>query len=109
MKILAENIFLPLILLFSFTAYGQDVNNIDSLKNVLHEQKEDTNKIKTLCDLSISYRFYYPDSGLAYGQQAMKLAKKLDYQKGIADSKLMIYKRRIRAKLICTLLNDALA
>jgi len=83
MKILAGNIFLPLILLFSFTAYGQDVNNIDSLKNVLHEQKEDTNKIKTLCDLSISYRFYYPDSGLAYGQQALKLAKKLDYEVGI--------------------------
>lgn len=83
MKILIRNIVLFLISLFSFTAYGQPLGNIDSLKNVLHEQKEDTNKVKTLYFLSISYRLHYPDSSLAYAQQGLELAETLDYEVGI--------------------------
>jgi two-component system sensor histidine kinase UhpB len=83
MKILIPNIVLFFISFASFTAYGQQPDNIDSLKNVLHEQKEDTNKVKTLYYLSISYRLYHPDSSLAYAQQALKLAEILHYEMGI--------------------------
>lgn len=83
MKSLTRNIVLFLISLSSITAYGQYNGNTDSLKNVLHEQKEDTNKVKTLYYLSSSYRLYYPDSSLACAQQALKLAETLDYEVGI--------------------------
>lgn len=83
MKILTQNIVLFLISLSSFTAFGQYVSNTDSLKYVLHEQKEDTNKVKTLFQVSQSYRLYYPDSSLTYAQQALALAETLDYEVGI--------------------------
>ena len=51
-------------------------------KRVLHEQKEDTNKVKTLFHLSRSYRLHYPDSSLAYAQHALELAEILDYEWG---------------------------
>jgi signal transduction histidine kinase len=82
MKIIARNIVLIVISVSSFTAYGQQLSNIDSLKKALHEQKEDTNKTKTLYHLSISYRLYHPDSSLAYAQQALKLAERLHYEVG---------------------------
>jgi len=83
MKPLTRNIGLFLISLCSFTAYGQHPDNTDSLKNVLREQKEDTNKVKTLFHLSRSYRFYNPDSSLAYAQQALELSEVLVYEVGI--------------------------
>lgn len=83
MKILTRNIVLFLVSLFPFTAYGQHLGTIDSLKNVLHEQKEDTNKVRTLFHLSSAYRLHHPDSSLAYAQQSLELAEILDYEVGI--------------------------
>ncbi|HTF27542.1 MAG TPA: tetratricopeptide repeat protein, partial [Flavitalea sp.] len=83
MKALSRNIILFFISMFSFTAYAEHSDNTDSLNNVLREQREDTNKVKTLFHLSRSYRFYYPDSSLAYAQQALELAEVLDYEVGI--------------------------
>ncbi len=60
-----------------------DGATIDSLKRVLASQKEDTNKVVTLFDLSRSYRWSDPDSSLVYGQRALALAEELDYEVGI--------------------------
>jgi tetratricopeptide (TPR) repeat protein len=77
------------LLLSSFTAFTQargwtgGRESVDSLKKVLATQIADTNKVKTLFRLSASYRWYYPDSSLAYAQQALELGEILDYEVGI--------------------------
>ncbi len=90
MKTSVRNIILFSIpLLCSFTAYTQsrdwyrDKSGVDSLKKVLATQIADTNKVKTLARLSASYRWHYPDSSLAYAQQALELAEILNYEVGV--------------------------
>ncbi len=90
MKTSVLNIVLFFFLLpSSFTAFTQTRGwtagreSVDSLKKVLATQLEDTNKVKTLFRLSASYRWYYPDSSLAYAQQALELAEILDYEEGV--------------------------
>ena len=55
----------------------------DSLKNALAGQKEDTNKVKLLTNLSSAYAISYADSGVYFGQQALNLAEKLNFESGI--------------------------
>jgi signal transduction histidine kinase len=82
-------VLFSILILCSFTAYTQargwyeGRSGVDSLKKVLATQIADTNKVKTLSRLSSSYRLYYPDSSLAYAQQALELAEILDYEVGI--------------------------
>ncbi|HKO81374.1 MAG TPA: ATP-binding protein [Chitinophagaceae bacterium] len=91
MKILTRNIALLLISLSSLTAYGQHLGKIDSLKKVLKEQKNDTNKVKSLYNLSFSYvAGSYPDTALVYSQQALDLAEKLNYEPGIFWSEITL-------------------
>jgi two-component system NtrC family sensor kinase len=75
-------ILFSILLLYLFAAYTQ-TQWVDSVKKVLSTQKEDTNKVTTLINLSGAYRFSYPDSGLVYAQKALSLAEKLNKsQKG---------------------------
>lgn len=91
MKILIRNIVLFLISFSSFTTYGQHLGKIDSLKKVLKEQKNDTNKVKSLYNLSFSYvAGSYPDTALVYSQQALDLAEKLNYEPGIFWSEITL-------------------
>lgn len=91
MKTSVRNIVLFSILLLSFTGYSQHLGNIDSLKNVLRYQKEDTNKVKLLYNLSFSYvAGSYADTALVYGQQALELAERLNYESGIFWSEITI-------------------
>ena len=83
MKGSLRNIFLCSFLhLFSFAAYTQN-NYIDSLKKVLIAQKEDTNKVNTLGSLSFAYAFTEPGASIAYAQQALNLAEKLNFEPGV--------------------------
>jgi two-component system sensor histidine kinase UhpB len=91
MKKSVQNIFLFSILLCSLAAHPQSLHNTDSLKKALHEQKEDTNKVKLLYNLSFSYAAgSYADTALAYGQRALDLAEKLNYEPGIFWSEITI-------------------
>lgn len=85
MKTLARDIILFSILLLPlFRTYGQDLENIDSLKKALYKQKDDTNKVQSLYNISFSYvAGSYADTALVYAQQAMDLAEKLNYEPGI--------------------------
>jgi signal transduction histidine kinase len=56
---------------------------IDSVRKAAAIQKEDTNKIWTLRNLSDYYVFNDPDSGIIYAKQALTLAQKLKYDRGI--------------------------
>lgn len=75
-----------ILLLHSFSAYTQTAW-LDSVKNALTTQKEDTTRLYTLVSLSYSYQLYYPDSGLVYAQKALALAEKLDDDNGIFASR----------------------
>lgn len=56
---------------------------IDSVKKVSVTQKEDTGKVWTLNSMSAYYTFNDPDSGIICAKQALALAEKLHYDKGI--------------------------
>ncbi len=83
MQASARNIYtFAFIFLCSVSAYAQP-QWIDSIKKTLVTQKQDSNKVWTLKDISSYYSFNDPDSGLEYATQALALSEKLKYDKGI--------------------------
>jgi len=80
------HIILFLLLPLSVIARKQGQASIDSLLNELAtgSNKEDTNKVKLLNDLSINLSSVDPERGIKYGQQAVDLATKLGWAKGRA-------------------------
>ena len=57
---------------------------IDSLLSQLPKTNEDTNKVMLLNDLSLTYYSINPEEGLKFGKQALVLAEKLNWKKGMA-------------------------
>lgn len=91
MNIRAFNIVLFSILLHPLSAHTQSLHNTDSLRKALFVQKEDTNKVKLLYNLSFSYTAgSYADTALVYAQRALDLAEKLNYEPGIFWSEITI-------------------
>jgi len=81
--------FLPILLLYLVAAgrgyarlQGQPL--IDSLLKELPKQKEDTNKVYMLHNLSFAYYSTDPDEGIKYGRQSLELATRLNWKKGMA-------------------------
>jgi len=84
MQTSVRNNVLFFILLASIPVNAQKLFDPDSAKEVLLSQKEDTNKVKLLYNLSFSYcAGSYADTALVYAQQALDLAEKLEYDRGI--------------------------
>ena len=69
-------------LVLSYTIHAQ-THWLDSLKKTEATQKPDSNKIWTLLTISDYYIFNDPDSGMLYAKQALELAEKLQFDKGI--------------------------
>jgi len=63
-----------------------NASQIDSLESVLKTTNRDTVKVGVLNELLQEYRNKRPDKALEYGSQALTLAQKLNYNKGIARS-----------------------
>lgn len=59
---------------------------IDSLLAELPNAKGDTNHVNLLTSLSFKYRSINPDKGIEYGEEAISLSTKLDWEKGLASS-----------------------
>jgi signal transduction histidine kinase len=57
---------------------------LDSLEKRLGEQKEDSSKVLLLGTLAYSYAFREAEKGVYYGQQGLRLAEKINYEKGRA-------------------------
>jgi two-component system, NarL family, sensor histidine kinase UhpB len=74
--------FLSVLMLYSITAVAQK-SWIDSVRRVAATQKPDTNKVWTLGAMSNYYAFNDPDSGILCAKQALALAEKLQFNKGI--------------------------
>lgn len=71
-------------------AQKQGQAKIDSLLQELPKQKEDTNKVNLLNNLSNTYSNNNTDEGIKYGQVSVALAEKLNWKKGIANANLNI-------------------
>ena len=81
-----KNLAATLITILSITVAEAQPSNqfyIDSLKHELTIAKEDTNKVHLLFRLSAFYVQSSADTGIAYLQQALDLAKKINFQEGI--------------------------
>ncbi len=57
---------------------------IDSLKLEIPRAKTDSDKVKLLKDISIGYMNVNPDEGISYGMQALALAERIQWKRGIA-------------------------
>jgi len=62
-------------------AVGQ-TRETDSLKRLLSKTSEDTNRVVLLSQLGFTYRFTKTDSCIILTEQALNLARKLNYRKG---------------------------
>jgi hypothetical protein len=80
---------LVILLCSSENTFAQN-NQIDSLKLLLFQSKEDTIKVKTLIDLSWQFKIIAEfNTAIQYAEQALALAMQLEYRKGEGD----IYRR----------------
>jgi tetratricopeptide (TPR) repeat protein len=72
-------------LLFSFLGTINISNaqiNIDSLKNLLQTEKQDSTRSLLLASLSTRYSFYNIDTAMAFAERGLLLAKKIKFPKG---------------------------
>ena len=88
MQLKAGKLFFIIILLFLLPllpyAQSQQALLMDSLQKQLMVAPEDSNKVKLLNDLSYNYFNMEPDKGILFGNQGLALAKKINWQYGIA-------------------------
>lgn len=94
MKILVRKIvFLSMLIFMGYTIViaqkkGQDL--VDSLLNELSKEKTDTIKVKVLNKLSKTYAFINADEALQYAGQALVIAQKVKWDKGISAANFWI-------------------
>ena len=71
-------------LLFAFiciVTFSQQ-KKIDSIRHQLTIAKDDSSRILMMADLSFTYNFENPDSGLMYADKAIELAKQIHFSRG---------------------------
>ena len=75
------------IFIFSFIKlFSQPIPKVDSLRNILKKEKQDTNTVQALYKLCFILKDDSSLVALSYGKKALELAIKIDYKKGIASS-----------------------
>lgn len=89
MSIANRSALLLLILLFYTSAYAQN-KYTDSLKKSLQHQKEDSNKVNILSEIGTLYLDRSSDTSVVYGQQALDLAKKINYEPGVLNAEFVL-------------------
>lgn len=68
------------------SVFSQKQSVIDSLLIILSTAKQDSDKVKLLNEISYNFPYINPDEGLKFGNQALDLAKKISWTKGIASA-----------------------
>ncbi|MEP7168007.1 MAG: tetratricopeptide repeat protein [Bacteroidota bacterium] len=84
-----RNLFILFIFCFLFFTIADTIAQKalqDSLFKAVQNSKSDMAKANALNTLSFSYVNVSPDSTLLYGRQSLELAKKINYEKGIANA-----------------------
>ena len=74
----------PLLLLLfcSFSHASAQNKTTDSLRQLLANSKDDTNKVKLLNVIARTYLFSKPDTTMFFAEQGRKLAHQIDFKKG---------------------------
>ena len=75
--------FLIVFIVFSQLCEGQN-SNLDSLKALIENAVEDTNRVNTLIAICQQEYRQTPVDAVFYGHEALDLSEKLNYQKGMA-------------------------
>ena len=75
-------LFTITFLLQSVAAFTQTMKIIDTLKQQLRLETQDTNRVWLMTRISLNYRLLNPDSGIYYGQRAVELADKIQFYRG---------------------------
>ncbi|MFB6307589.1 MAG: tetratricopeptide repeat protein, partial [Flavobacteriales bacterium] len=75
-----------LFILLPFLTFGQNRQDIDSLKQVIQTTTKDTTKIDALNDLGWKLMYSKPDTSIILSEEALKIAKGIGDKKRIADS-----------------------
>ena len=81
-----SGIFLFVLILISFHFSSAQISTVDSLKYLLKDAIEDTNKVNILIDISRNEYSSSPVDAILYGHEAQMLSEKLGYQKGLANA-----------------------
>ena len=71
-------IYLLITLTSVINADSQDLKTIDSLKNKLLKNKEDTNMVRNSMFIADAYVWSQPDTALFYGRKSLALAEKVN-------------------------------
>ncbi len=79
-------LFVFLLLSFSFYASAQNADNIKDTKRGLIEAASDTARVNALNKLSSSYATINTDTAILYGEKAIALATKINYENGIGHA-----------------------
>lgn len=77
-------LFILLLTNSAIIAQDKEQKQIDSLKIAAESKVNDTNKVKALYSLAFLLRNNEPHQALSYGEEAIKLAKKVNWEKGEA-------------------------
>ncbi len=78
-----KNILIVSIFFIVITAKAGEA--IDNLEYKMAQSKG-ADRVNLLCDLCWEYRFISGDTALVYGNQALELAKQINYNKGVAQA-----------------------
>lgn len=82
MKFRPQPFLIGLLCLFSMSALCQN-EKVDSMKNQLTQQSDDSLKVENLLAISKSTFRFEPDTAIVYANKAIDLATRIDYQKGL--------------------------
>lgn len=80
-----KKIILLLIVLSFNCIFSQD-DYIDSLKTVLRKTKTDTTKVLLYNEIAQNYQYNDTEIGIKYANLGLQLSKKINWEKGIAQS-----------------------
>ncbi|RLD53018.1 MAG: hypothetical protein DRI97_13900 [Bacteroidetes bacterium] len=80
-----RSVLILVVLFISFQASAQK-SQIDSLKTIFKETREDTSKVNILNEIAALAYSSDPDEAIAFGTEAKDLAKKIKYQRGLATA-----------------------
>jgi len=58
---------------------------VDSLVSELPKMKDDSNKVRFLGLIAQNYMLFNPNEGFVYAENALQLAEKIHWKKGIAN------------------------
>ena len=78
-------IILLMVMNVSF-ALNKENTIVDSLKTALTKTKNDTTRVKILNELSKNNFYRTPKIGIKYSTEALQLARKINWKKGIAQA-----------------------